>query len=271
MKRKFLFGGLVAVSLVAMSIRTYAILGVGDIVYDPVNHLTQNLNFAKELGQWAQSFQNQMAQINQLVTQVRQYAQMIRMMGDPQQLVGALGVSTLGQSLGLYNIAQGYGSLMQAVNGTRALTDSAGGLYNDVISTPEGFSRNFSNYRVYEFQNSLRNTYQTAAQNYTPAAAAIKSKIDETQMQLDGATNDAQIAKLNVKMNSLIAQQQSLTGELQRDAFNSIVAANDAQNHRQMVQKANAEVMGQSIYDSRASLEQTRFSTLSYGNVDIQP
>jgi hypothetical protein len=271
MKRSCILGSIAAVALLGMSLRTYAIFGVGDIVYDPAVHATQITNFVKELGQWAHNFSNQMMQYNQLVAQVRQYAAYLKMFGDPQQLVGALGMSQLGQSLGLYQIAQGYGSIMQAVNGTKALTDNAGGLYSDVISTPEGLSRNLANYKVYEFQNSLRNTYQTSAQDYTPAAEAIKTQIAQTQAQLDQATTASAIAKLNGKMNALIAQQQSLAGDLSRNAFNSIVATNDAQNHRQMVQKANADAMGSTIYQSRASLEATQFSTLTYGNIDIQP
>jgi hypothetical protein len=257
--------------LAVCAVRLWAIGGIGDIVYDPISHNTQIANFAKELTQWAQNFQNQMNQINQLVTQVRQYAQMIRMIGDPQQLVGALGMTQLGQSLGLYQIAQGYGSLMQAAQGAKALTDNANSLYNDALATPQGFNRNWDNYRVYQFQNDLRNTYQTSATNYTPAAQAIKDQIAQTQQQLDQATTTSAIAKLTAKMNALIAQQQSLSGELQRDAFNSIVAANDAQNHRQLVQKANGEAMGATIYQARASLQQTEFSTLSYGNIDIKP
>lgn len=271
MKKAAILAVLAAGGLTVMSIRTYAIFGIGDIVYDPIAHNTQITNFVKELGQWAHNFSNQVAQINQLVTQVRQYAAYLRMFGDPQQLIGALGMSRLGQSLGLYQIAQGYGSLMQAVSGAKALTDNAGGLYNDAISAPQGFNRNWDNYKVYEFQNNLRNTYQTAANNYTPAAEAIKAQIAQTQQQLDQATTASAISKLTAKLNALIAQQQSLTGELQRDAYNSMVAANDAQNHRQMVQRANAEVMGASIYESRASLQETQFSTLTYGNVDIQP
>jgi hypothetical protein len=262
---------LAAGGIALLTVRTFALFGVGDIVYDPISHNTQIANFAKELSQWAQNFSNQMSQINQLVTQVRQYAQMIRMIGDPQQLVGALGMTQLGQSLGLYQIAQGYGSMMQAVNGAKALTDNAGGLYNDVLATPQGFNRNLDNYRVYQFQNDLRNTYQTSATNYTPAAQAIKDQIAQTQQQLDQATTTSQIAKLTAKMNALIAQQQSLSGDLQRNAFNSMVAANDAANHRRMVQKANGEAMGSTIYQARASLQQTEFSTLSYGNVDIKP
>jgi hypothetical protein len=72
-------------------------------------------------------------------------------------------------------------------------------------------------------------------------------------------------------MNALIAQQQSLSGDLERNAFNSMVAANDAQNHRQLVQKANGEAMGATIYQSRSTLQETQFSTLSYGNIDIKP
>src|SRR5690242_1827822 len=130
LKKTVILPVLAAGGLAVLTVRTFALFGVGDIVYDPISHNTQIANFAKELSQWAQNFSNQMTQINQLVTQVRQYAAYLRMFGDPQQLVGALGMSRLGQSLGLYQIAQGYGSLMQAVNGAKALTDNAGGLYN---------------------------------------------------------------------------------------------------------------------------------------------
>jgi hypothetical protein len=262
---------LAAGGLAVLTVRTFALFGVGDVVYDPISNGTQIANFAKELSQWAQNFANQMSQINQLVTQVRQYAQMIRMIGDPQQLVGALGMTQLGQNLGLYQIAQGYGSLMQAAQGAKALTDNANGLYNDALATPQGFNRNLDNYRVYQFQNNLRDTYQASANNYTPAAQAIKDQIAQTQQQLDQATTTSAIAKLTAKMNALIAQQQSLSGDLERNAFNSMVAANDAQNHRQLVQKANGEAMGATIYQSRSTLQETQFSTLSYGNIDIKP
>jgi hypothetical protein len=270
-KKTLILPVLAAGGLTVLALRCFGVGGIGDIVYDPISHNTQIANFAKELSQWAQNFQNQMSQINQLVTQVRQYAQMIRMIGDPQQLVGALGMTQLGQNLGLYQIAQGYGSLMQAAQGAKALTDNANGLYNDALATPQGFNRNLDNYRVYQFQNNLRDTYQASANNYTPAAQAIKDQIAQTQQQLDQATTTSAIAKLTAKMNALIAQQQSLSGDLERNAFNSMVAANDAQNHRQLVQKANGEAMGATIYQSRSTLQETQFSTLSYGNIDIKP
>jgi hypothetical protein len=271
LKKTVILPVLAAGGLAVLTVRTFALFGVGDIVYDPISNNTQIANFAKELSQWSQNFANQMTQIRQLVTQVQQFSSYLQAFGNPAQLAGTLGISQLGQNLGLYQIAQSYGSLMQTVNGAKALTDNPNNLYNDLPAALQGLARNLDNYKVYQFQNSLRDTYQTSANNYTPTAQAIKSQIAQTQQQLDQATDASQIAKLTAKLNALIAQQQSLSGDLQRNAFNSLVAANDAANHRQMVQQANGEAMGATIYQSRASLTNVQFSTLSYGNVDIKP
>lgn len=271
LKKTVILPVLAAGGLAVLTVRTFALFGVGDIVYDPTSNLTQITNFTKELAQWSQNFTNQLTQIRQLTTQINQFSSYLQAFGNPSQLAGKLGLSNLGQSLGLYQIAQSYGSLMQTVNGAKALTDNPNNLYNDLPAALQGLARNLDNYKVYQFQNSLRDTYQTSANNYTPTAQAIKSQIAQTQQQLDQATDASQIAKLTAKLNALIAQQQSLSGDLQRNAFNSLVAANDAANHRQMVQKANGEAMGATIYQSRATLQQTQFSTLSYGNIDIKP
>ena len=73
-KKAVILSVLATGGLAVLTVRTFAILGVGDIVYDPISNGTQITNFAKELGQWAQNFTNQMTQIRQLVTQVQQFA-----------------------------------------------------------------------------------------------------------------------------------------------------------------------------------------------------
>ncbi|MES2571226.1 MAG: hypothetical protein V4710_14370, partial [Verrucomicrobiota bacterium] len=217
-------------SLTAAVLITLSTSGRSQLIVEDVAGIAQDaVQYATELAKWGQSISNQATQITHQVEQITNQVQQIEQMysylqafGNPEELIGKFNIEGLLQTGNLWEVGQAYTEVMAAVDGAHAFTDNAGNLYTAFEQAPGTLKRNFEAYKKFDFLGRLRSNYQSYSKDYVRTGKVIKEEIAATLKELDGATDASQIAKLQGKLQGLVAEQQALQGELQRTAYDSI-------------------------------------------------
>lgn len=258
------------IALPAPSRSQFLVEDVGSIAQDAIFYAT-------ELGKWGTSISNQATQITHQVQQITNQVQQIEQMysyllafGDPEALIGMFGLDGLLQTAGLWQIGQAYSDVLGTIDGVHAFADSVGGLYTTFEETPNTLKRNFDAYKKFDFVGKLRGNYQTYSKDYVRTGKLLKTEISTTLQQLDNAADSSQIAKLQGKLQGLLAEQQALQGELQRTAYDSIVATNDLITRERFEHQASGEEIDASIDAARAEVQSATVPTVIYKGVQIK-
>ena len=252
--------------------------GRSQLIVEDIGSIAQDaVQYAAELGKWGQSISNQATQIThqveQITNQVQQIEQMYSYMlafGDPEALIGMFGLDGLLQTAGLWEIGQAYSDVMDTADGAQAFADSAGGLYTTFEQTPNTLKRNFDAYKKFDFLGKLQSNYQAYSKDYVQTGQLLKAEIFTTLQQLDNATDASQIAKLQGKLQGLLAEQQALQGELQRTAYDSIVGTNDLLARERFERQASGEEIDASIDAARAEVQSTTIPQVIYKGIQIK-
>lgn len=248
------------------------------LIVEDIGSIAQDaVQYATELAKWGQSISNQATQITNQVQQITNQVQQIEQMysyltafGDPQALIGMFGLDGLLQTAGLWQIGQAYGDVMRTVDGVRAFDDTANGLYTTFQQTPNNLARNFAAYKKFDFLGKLRTNYQDYSKDYVYTGKLVKDEIATTLRQLDTASDASQIGKLQGKLQGLLAEQQALQGELQRTAYDSIVAANDLMTREKFERQASGEEIDASINAARNEVRNATVPAVVYKGVQVK-
>lgn len=248
------------------------------LIVEDIGSIAQDaVQYATELGKWGQSISNQATQITNQVQQITNQVQQIEQMysyllafGDPEALIGMFGLDGLLQTAGLWQIGQAYSDVLDTVDGVNAFAASTGSLYTTFEQTPGTLKRNFEAYKKFDFANRLRGNYQTYSKDYVRSGKLLKDEIGTTLQQLDSATDASQIAKLQGKLQGLLAEQQALQGELQRTAYDSIVGTNDLLTRERFERQASGEEIDASIDAARAEVRSATVPQVIYKGIQIK-
>jgi P-type conjugative transfer protein TrbJ len=189
-----------------------AVLGVGDLVFDPTNYvenLIQAYNTAEQLAQQAQQIANQITQITNQVTQIQNQAQNLANL-DYSSLDDI--TSALGRLDSVINQAEGLGFRLSHMN------EKFDQLYPEIGSSADSaqsYSEQYTRW-LEQTRSSINNAMvaQGLVENNTDDRNRLTRLIEESQ----GAQGNLQVLQASNQISALMVQK---TMEL-----STIVAAN---------------------------------------------
>ena len=220
------------------------------IVYDPTMNVEQILDEAESIAKYVTMIDNQVQQINTLTSQLSEFKNYESLFGNPSQVVLSM-VSALDSDLQNLEPGLNLENLVANADGNIALTYNDSGIYATVgasFQTPGGqtIQRPADQYKPFAAVINSASNYVAVADNAAKRRAAIKDQIAQTTQQLQNATTDAQVQKLQGVLTSLNADLASTDDELNQAADSAMVQ--DIQNRndekkqqRALMEQQNAE------------------------------
>jgi hypothetical protein len=224
------------------------------IVNDPVNTIVNTLiqtgqvaQHAEILNRWAEDLEKLNQQIRQLQDQLAVQRQMREVMGSP----GAVPVS-LGQ-LSPAELARTYGDtldaarrLANAVGSLQATLDGTFRALDDRTSLGLGFTRQTEYYLRYAAVEQQAAASAGVQANLAARSGALQAELAATLEQLRGATTQAEVDKLNVRVAALNGQLAEAAARRRDEAdklpAQQILNQNQAEKERQdLLEKQIAE------------------------------
>jgi len=213
------------------------------IVYDPTMNTQQIIDTAQQIAK-------QVEQIQMLTQQLNEFKNYEAIFGNPSQVVLPM-VSALDADLKSLETGLNLENLVANANGTIALTYNDSGLYATVgasFQTPGGqtVQRPADQYKPFAAIINSASNYVAVAANAAQRRVAIKNQIAQTTQQLQNATTDAQVQKLQAVLTSLNADLASTDDEVNQAAASAMVQdiqnRNDAQKQQKaLLERQNAE------------------------------
>jgi uncharacterized membrane-anchored protein YhcB (DUF1043 family) len=228
-------------------------------VIDAANLQQQVQNEYQNLTQYLSTVSNTLKSAQQLEQQVLQLGQYANVNNLP-------GVSTIGQivreSEGLYSQGTGiYGQIQGFTNpgqftGQFQAFLSRYGNYQNLLTTTTPYGPVFNQYTIPMTTATAQavSGYQNALATLNNQRNQLQQQISDTVSQLQGATTQAEVEKLNGEIAALSAQLDSVNQQVQQAAATSAQiaqenqAAADAANQAQAAIEANDLAQGASGY-----------------------
>ena len=220
------------------------------IVYDPTVNIEQILSEAENLAEYVEMIDNQVQQIDTLTSQLSEFKNYESLFGNPSQVTLSM-VPALDADLQQTEPGQNLENLVAKADGSSALTYNDAGIYATVgtsFQTPGGqtIQRPADQYKPYTAIVNTAGNYVTVADNAAQRRATIKNQIAQTTQQLQNATTDAQVQKLNGVLTSLNGDLASTDDEVNQAAASALVQdiqnRNDQQKQIQaLTEQQNAE------------------------------
>jgi hypothetical protein len=220
------------------------------IVYDPSMNVQQIIDEAESIAKYVQMIDNQVQQINTLTSQLNEFKNYEALFGNPSQVVLSM-VAPLATDLKSLEPGLNLENLVANANGNAALTFNDNGIYATVgtsFQTPGGQSiqRPADQYKPFAAIINTASNYVSVADNAAQRRAAIKDQIAQTTQQLQDATTDAEVQKLNGVLASLNSDLASTDDEVNQAASSAMVQDIQNRNDQQkqilaLTEQQNAE------------------------------
>lgn len=209
------------ISLLGMS--TPPATATGLPVVDALHTAVSEVNWIANLAEWSTSIANEVEQITQMYTYLKQF-------GDPEALIGMLGIDEILESAEIAQLMDSYKNINDAIDGVYALERDANGLIQQIKQTSwDGvdLGLNPDNYRQAAMHGQIVDQYYQKSEENLEAREEIKEKIQSTLTELDSATDASQVARITAKLQGLYAQQADVNAADQIAAAQSTIATND--------------------------------------------
>jgi division protein CdvB (Snf7/Vps24/ESCRT-III family) len=266
---------LLAIVILAGAPRAFAIFGVGDIVYDPVNYGVLVETKIETLSQWATAIakaetqiQNQIQQIQRAESLLNTQNQMRLSIGDWRTVVTKAESIQLQSSNLTKDYNQGMGTSFVVNYGQPTLTYNNHGNFSAVV-TIDAFGNNVS------VPDAQLKRYAAVETVYENAMTTLQATATETQqnnqeiadtytaMTQAGITQQ-EFEKLRGKLQALSVRQQAL--QTQRQEALAMIQAEDTINRNQQTkeQATSAQVQQSSQNAVANGLAQTQFDAISW-------
>ena len=205
------------------------------IVYDPRMNAQQILDTAQQIAK-------QVQQIQMLTQQLTEFKNYEAVFGDPKKIVLPM-VSALDADLQSLETGKNLENLVSSADGNYALTYNNNGIYATVgtsFQTPAGqtVQRPADQYKKFAAINETANNFVAVADNAAQRRAAIKSQIAQTTKQLQSASTDAEVQKLQGVLTGLNADLASTDDEVNQAASSALVQ--DIQNRNDQQKQVQA-------------------------------
>ena len=207
------------------------------VVADPI----AQLNHVEDIAKWTESI----ATLNQQLTQMQQYVQLAQTMkgyiGDPASAAGALQLQLLGGTQLSQTVGQLSSSLLQTVDGAKALANSGSQLFTPIdFKTPSGLTMNFdpTQFKAFAAIQDQNSNVGNVIQDTVSRITALQQQKATTLAQIQSAPDQSTVQKLTAQAAAIDGQIASL-GQQQQTATDQIVTQNISnQNDQQMKAEA---------------------------------
>ena len=220
------------------------------IVYDPTMNFQQIVDEAESIAKYVQMIDNQVQQIQTLTQQLNQFEHYEALFGDPSKVVLSM-VAPLDADLQSVEPGLNLENLVANADGSAAMTYNDSGIYSTVgtsFQTPRGqtIQRPADQYKAFAAVINSASNYVAVADNAAKRRTTIKDQIAQTTQQLQNATTDADVQKLQGVLSSLNGDLASTDDELNQAADSALVQdiqnRNDQQKQIQaLTEQKNAE------------------------------
>ena len=220
------------------------------IVYDPTMNAQQIIDEAQSIAKYIQMINNQVQQIQTLTSQLTEFKNYEAVFGNPSKVVLSM-VAPLNADLQSLEPGLNLENLVASANGNIALTYNDAGIYATVgtsFQTPRGqtIQRPANQYQPFSAIINTASNYVAVADNAAKRRATLKNQIAQTTQQLQNATTDAEVQKLQGVLTSLNADLASTDDEVNQAASSAMVQdiqnRNDEQKQQQaLMEQKNAE------------------------------
>jgi hypothetical protein len=220
------------------------------IVYDPTMNIQQIIDEAESIAKYVQMIDNQVQQIQTLTDQLNQFEHYEALFGDPSKVVLSM-VAPLETDLRNLEPVQSLENLVSSADGTAALTFNDAGIYATVgasFQTPRGqtVQRPADQYKPFAAVINSASNYVAVADSAAQRRATIKNAIAQTTQQLQSATTDAEVQKLQGVLTSLNSDLASTDDEVNQAASAALVQDIQNRNDQQkqilaLTEQQNAE------------------------------
>ena len=195
-------------------------------VHDPVNtavnagiQTVQKANHVETLHQWAiqlEKLNRQIRQFEDLLVEQRRIRQVI---GDPS----LAGVQTVVDKLAPEDFARTYGETWRAIrrinDASQSLQRTAGGIFrelDDLTLLNQSFERHTSTYRPFAVVDAHVENLDHIWGNTAERQVELQSALSDTLAELRGASTQAQVDQLNLKVAVLNGQLNAIESERRR-------------------------------------------------------
>ena len=220
------------------------------VVYDPAMNTQQILDEVQDLAKYAQMINNQVQQINTLTSQLTEFKNYEAVFGDPRQVLLSM-VAPLKADLQGREPNLNLENLVANANGNIALNFNDAGIYATVgpsFQTPGGqtVQRPANEYEPFAAIINTTSNYVAVADNAAQRRVAIKDQIAQTTQQLQYATTDAEVHKLQGVLTSLNGDLASTDAEVNQATSAAMVQDIQNRNDQQkqilaLTEQQNAE------------------------------
>jgi hypothetical protein len=220
------------------------------IVYDPTMNGQQIIDEAQNLAKYVQMINNQVQQINTLTSQLTEFKNYEAVFGNPGKVLLSMAapleadLKSLEPGLNLEN-------LIANADGSIALNFNDAGIYATVgasFLTPGGqtIQRPVSQFQPFSAIINTASNYVAVADNAAQRRADLKDQIAQTTQQLQAATTDAEVQKLQGVLSSLNSDLASTDDEVNQAASSAMVQDIQNRNDQQkqivaLTEQQNAE------------------------------
>ena len=220
------------------------------IVYDPTMNIQQVLNEAKNMAEYVQMVNNQVQQIQTITSQLTEFKNYEAVFGNPGKVVLSM-VAPLESDLQKLEPGKNLENLLAIADGNYALTYNGSGIFPTVgvtFQTPGGqtIQRPADLFKPFAAINRTADNFIAVADDAVARRANIKDAIAQTSQQLQNATTDAEVQKLQGVLTGLNGDLASTDAEVNQAASSALVQdiqnRNDQQKQVQaLTEQQNAE------------------------------
>jgi hypothetical protein len=212
--------------------------------------MQQIMDEAENMAEFVSMVDNQVQQIQTLDNQLSEFKNYESLFGNPSNVVLSM-VAPLESDLENHEPGTNLESLVSSANGSNALTYNDAGIYATVgasFQTPGGqtIQRPADQYKSFAAIINSASNFVAVADNAAQRRAAIKDSIAQTTQQLQNATTDAEVQKLNGVLASLNSDLASTDDEVNQAVASAAVQDIQNRNDRQkqiqaLTEQQNAE------------------------------
>lgn len=227
-------------------------------VTDAASIGSNEANWLDNVAKWKTSFDKANSQIQNQKTQIARMTTELKRIGDPASLVGKLdlkGLTQLSSSTELANSYQGYVDAAQKKPLATLQRAGSGGFSPPSVTLLNGktIKRDADAYRQYATHGAIVDDYRSRSAQLATSRKRIQAEMDQTAQDLDGATTDSEVARLQGRMAILQGQQEQISREETLAAAQSTIEKNDVEMTRRSQAQAQAEAFDQERQAALAS------------------
>lgn len=243
---------LIALTLVTVSLAVSA--RAQWIVYDPTSNIQEIVSQAANIAKYIQMIENQVQQIQTLSDQLTEFKNYEKVFGNPSQ-VALSTLSGLTADLQATEPGKNLENLLSIANGNDALTYDGGGIYASIgasFQTPDGatVSRPADEFKPFAAINRTADNFVAVADDAASRRANLKKQIAQTTQQLQSASTEAEVQKLQGVLTGLNGALVSTDAEVNQAVGSAVVQDIQNRNDQQKQQKALSEQQNAEFHEA---------------------